>query len=71
MVEDLLQGTNKEYPKEWIQEDFHTVGGDINFDAEFLASVQSGELTAPLIEHIEKYAQPIEKSHSKDTIERE
>ncbi len=71
MVEDLLQDTGKQYPREWIEEDFHTEGGDINLNAEFLASVQAGELTTPLVEHIEKYAQPIEKSQGKDTIERD
>lgn len=71
MIAEHLQESGKEYPREWIEEDFRTVGGEINYGAEYMESIRSGELTDTLIKNIEEYARPIEKQHTKESVERE
>lgn len=71
MIANHLQESGKEYPREWIEEDFRTVGGDIDFGAEYMESIRSGELTDSLIQNIEEYARLIQKQHTKESVERE
>lgn len=56
MIEEHFKGTSKTYPKEWIEEDFYTTGGGIDFVSEYIESVQSGRLTGNLVNYIEENA---------------
>lgn len=71
MIAEHLQESGKEYPREWIEEDFRTAGGEIDFGKEYMESIQSGQLTDTLIQNIEEYARPIQKQLCKETVERE
>lgn len=68
LVENLLENSGEEYPREWIVEDLNDAlqGGYAPFDIEDAkTSIENGELTESIAKHIEENAQPIEKESVK------
>lgn len=76
LVENLLENSGEEYPREWIVEDLNDVlqGGYVPFDIEDVrTSIEKGELAESIAKHIEENAQPVEKetAKKKEQIERD